>query len=338
MLNLIMDVIEISEHKSYITIEGKKYEVLDALNNITLADSFVKNKIGKGHGEAKLYVGNYNDRYLEFFDNIDREFFFLKEDFDRYMEDAEDEFKNPQQDYNDKLSMPERYDDLIDLLGSYDESLMKFDMYKVDVEPPRVYLKSNSDYYKLMREVGIPNISYLSIMKLMDSQNNKYYYCRIFIYYRHDIERYESSIELKQEEEIMSSDLTEKNKHRLLDARKGQGEYRRKLLEECNSCPFTDVTDERLLIASHIKPWVKSDEREKVDPKNGFALTPTYDKLFDQGYITFNSDKTLRVSPWISPMNQNRLNIYDGKMLNKLQLDELREHYLKYHREHIFKG
>lgn len=41
----------------YITIAGNRYKVLDALNNITLADSFVKNKLGTGHGEAKLYVG-----------------------------------------------------------------------------------------------------------------------------------------------------------------------------------------------------------------------------------------------------------------------------------------
>ena len=42
----------------YKIINGTKYQILDVLNNITLADSFVKNKIGKGHGEAKLYVGS----------------------------------------------------------------------------------------------------------------------------------------------------------------------------------------------------------------------------------------------------------------------------------------
>ena len=71
-----------------IRIANETYEVLDALNNITLADSFVKNKTGTGHGEAKLYVGNVGERYHEFFDNIDREFFFLKEDFDKYLLDA----------------------------------------------------------------------------------------------------------------------------------------------------------------------------------------------------------------------------------------------------------
>ena len=75
-----------------IKIGGKKYEVLDALNNITLADSFVKNKIGTGHGEAKLYVGNENDRFREFFDDLTRQCFFLKNDFNKFLLDAKDEF------------------------------------------------------------------------------------------------------------------------------------------------------------------------------------------------------------------------------------------------------
>lgn len=308
------------------------------MNNITLADSFVKNKIGTGHGEAKLYVGNYNERYHNFFDNLNRDFFFLKKDFDKYLLDAKDEFLNPQQDYNKKEEMPDRYKDLLGLLNDYDKGLMKFNMYRKDVAPPRVYLQSDSEYYKLMREVGIPNISYLSILKLKNQTNKISYYCRIFIDYKPDIIKYESPMELEQEKEILSSDMSDKRKHNLLDARQGQGEYRKKLLEECQSCPFTLVNDERLLIASHIKPWVKSNDKEKIDPKNGFALTPTYDKLFDQGFITFCSDKKLKVSPWISPMNQNRLNIYDGKIINNLPLDNKREKYLEYHRLEIFKG
>ena len=37
-------------------------------------------------------------------------------------------------------------------------------------------------------------------------------------------------------------------------------------------------------------------------------------------------------------MNQNRLNIYDGKIINTLPLDNKREKYLEYHRLEIFKG
>ena len=44
------------------------------------------------------------------------------------------------------------------------------------------------------------------------------------------------------------------------------------------------------------------------------------------------------VSPWISPLNQRRLGIFNGKVIDKLPLDNKREKYLKYHRENIFKG
>lgn len=321
-----------------IRIANETYEVLDALNNITLADSFVKNKTGTGHGEAKLYVGNVGERYHEFFDNIDREFFFLKEDFDKYLLDAKEEYMNPQQDYVKKDKMPEIYSELQARVSEYAKRIMSFSVYRKDVNPPRVYLQSDSDYYDLMRSVGIPNISYLSIMKVKSPAGKIYYYCRIFIDYKSDIVKYESPLAQAEEKKIIESDMSDKKKQNLVEARQGQGEYRRKLIEDCQFCPFTLVNDERLLIASHIKPWARSTDEEKVDYKNGFALTPTYDRLFDQGFITFNDDKTVTVSPWISPMNQHRLNIYDGMNLPKLQLDDKRCKYLEYHRANVYKG
>ena len=98
------------------------------------------------------------------------------------------------------------------------------------------------------------------------------------------------------------------------------------------------INDERLLIASHIKPWVDSNDKEKIDPKNGFMLAPNYDCLFDKGFMTFSPDKEIIVSPWISPMNQKRLEIYTGKKVPKLPLDKEREKYLEYHRQYIYKG
>ncbi|MDD4187664.1 MAG: HNH endonuclease signature motif containing protein [Bacilli bacterium] len=124
-----------------------------------------------------------------------------------------------------------------------------------------------------------------------------------------------------------------KEKEAILKARVRQGEYRQKLLERCPYCPITLVSDERILIAS--KPWRKSTDFEKTDPNNGLILTPTYDKLFDNGFISFESDGTMLVSPWISPMNQKRLNIYNGKKVN--MSTHKKEEYLFYHREFIFK-
>lgn len=325
-----------------INLMSKKFEVVDALEYITLADSFVKdNKIGKGHGEAKLYVGNTspNKRIENFFDNFNNvNCFFLKKDFIKFMIDARQEYYNPQQEYNKKEDMSDRFDSMLNTIMNLDDGFLKFSLYRSPVEPPRIYVNSDSNYYTLMRMVGLPNISYLSILKLKDNKDKFYYYFRIFIDYKPDIVGYIMPEEKAEEERINErNNISTKEKEVIIKARVGQGEYRNKLLLECPFCPFTMVNDERLLIASHIKPWAKSDDNEKIDPKNGFMLTPTYDKLFDQGFITFNSNKEVIVSPWISPMNQKRLNIYTGMKLQYLPMDEKRKEYLKYHATYIFK-
>jgi hypothetical protein len=69
---------------------------------------------------------------------------------------------------------------------------------------------------------------------------------------------------------------------------------------------------------------------EKIDPKNGIMFTPTYDKLFDRGFISFDEADLMMVSPWISPMNQKRLNIYNGKKVNfSLNGREVYLHYIE---------
>ncbi len=315
----------------------KIYDIIDAIEYITLADSIVKNKIGSGHGEAKLYVGNESTKLFDFFEDFKGQCFFCKKDFEIFLSDAESEFKNPQQSYVNK-NLYEQYQKCRNKLTEYNEKLLMFQLYRVDVAPPRVYVNSNSDYYKFMREIGLPNISYLSVLKLKDSKKNIFYYFKIFIDYKSDIVSYAYPEEQLIEQEIIESAVSEKKKQTLINARVGQGEYRNKLLEECPFCPFTQVNDERLLIASHIKPWAKSNDKEKVDPKNGFMFTPTYDKLFDRGFITFKEDKTLTVSPWLSPMNQKRLGIYTGKKIPLLTLCEKRLEYLDYHFENIYKS
>jgi putative restriction endonuclease len=325
--------------KSAISIIGKNYIVEDALEYITLADSFVKNKIGTGHGEGKLYVGQEGEpeKFFGNFDNADC--FFLKKDFFSFLQDAKSEFDTPQQEYQKKKDMGKVYSELYQNIVSLNKEELHFHIYRVPVNPPRIYINSNSEYYDLMRSLGLPNISYLSVLKLKNVLTNIYsFYFRIFVDYKTDIVPYHSPEEEKQLSDIEKSMIPAREKQVLANARIGQGEYREKLLEECPFCPFTLVNDERMLIASHIKPWADSNDDEKIDPKNGFMFTPTYDRLFDRGFISFENDKTLLVSPWLSPMNQKHLDIYIGKKIDKLPLDTNRLFYLQYHREHIFKS
>lgn len=322
----------------YFVLEGNNYEIVDTLEYVTLADSFVRNKIGTGHGEAKLYVGNESDSLSDFFLDYQCDCVFKKSDFEVYLNDAESEFLDPQQDYVKKDEMPDIYNRLKFAIEQVSDEVLPFEIYRVGVEPPRVYINSKSTYYDLMRNLGLPNISYLSILKLKSENNRFLYYFKMFVDYKSDLVSYVMKSEVEQEERISKDKaLSEKVKSTLINSRIGQGDYRKKLLEECPCCPFTMVTDERLLVASHIKPWVLSNDKEKVDSKNGFMFTPTFDRLFDRGFISFEDDKTLIVSPWISPMNQKRLGIYTGKIIDKLPLDEKRKKYLEFHREYIFK-
>ena len=50
-------------------LEGKKLSLIDSSDKITIADLFVHpaQKLGRGHGEAKLYVGNKNEELWKFF-------------------------------------------------------------------------------------------------------------------------------------------------------------------------------------------------------------------------------------------------------------------------------
>jgi len=323
--------------KVAIKIIDREFEIVDAIEYITLADSFVKNKIGFGHGEAKLYVGNASEHLLGFFDGLDRsDCFFCKKDFSDFLSRAGQEFKDPQQEYVKKDQMFSLYDDLKKRLDSYETEFLFFKLYQVEVAPPRVYMNSSSEYYDYMRSIGLPNISYLSVLKLIGSDEKTYFYFKIFIDYKPDIEGYCYLEEERQTEEIIVKELSLRMRESLIMSRAGKGDFRNKLLKECPFCPFTMVNDERLLIASHIKPWVNSNDNEKADPQNGFLFTPTYNRLFEKGFITFNADKTLKVSPWISPMNQKRLGIYEGKRISTLPLNEKREKYLKYHRSLVF--
>ena len=54
-----------------VTINGIPYNVIDTIEKMTVADSFVmrSNKIGSGNGEAKFYVANEGSTIRNFFGN-----------------------------------------------------------------------------------------------------------------------------------------------------------------------------------------------------------------------------------------------------------------------------
>ena len=75
---------------------------------------------------------------------------------------------------------------------------------------------------------------------------------------------------------------------------------------------------------------------EKTDPMNGFMFTPTIDRLFDRGFLSFTDDKKTILSPFLSNMTYSKLGISNNKIIQHLPIDG-RQEYLKYHRENILK-
>jgi putative restriction endonuclease len=50
----------------------------------------------------------------------------------------------------------------------------------------------------------------------------------------------------------------------------------------------------RLLVASHVKPWAASTNRERLDPRNGVSACTIHDSAFDTGLLTIQRDLTIR--------------------------------------------
>ena len=75
--------------------------------------------------------------------------------------------------------------------------------------------------------------------------------------------------------------------------------YCRNLEKTMPCCPITNISDIKFLRHSHIKPWSLSDDSEKLDGYNGLILEYGYDMLFDKGWISFENDGKLLISPKI---------------------------------------
>jgi len=321
-----------------IVIENKIFKVIDTIEKITIADSFVvrQNKIGTGNGEAKLYIGQDNDRLRFFFGEVGFSIncFLLKTDLQKYLDETNAEYIKPEQPYINKEILPKLWLTRKEKIDKLQDRIDFISIEQTQIAGPRVYINSSNLAYKIIRELSLPNITFISVVKLLDENNKILYYFRLFADYFGEVE-HPYKIE-KEVFNIENSNTTIEDKKQLVRARIGQGEYRSKLLDECPFCPMTLVSDDRLLIASHIKPWSLSNDFEKTDPKNGFILTPTFDRLFDRGFLSFSNDKKTILSPFLSNMTYSKLGISDGKIVSQLPING-REEYLEFHRNNILK-
>jgi putative restriction endonuclease len=139
--------------------------------------------------------------------------------------------------------------------------------------------------------------------------------------------------ELKQET-IVIENLLHTEKESLVLSRRGQGTFRRRVQLFEDGCRVTGVTAEKLLVASHIKPWAAADDAERLDGNNGLFLSPHVDRLFDKGYITFTKNGRLEVSPLLDPEVLEKWNIDPLKNYGRFNVDQA--FYLDHHMQVTF--
>lgn len=99
---------------------------------------------------------------------------------------------------------------------------------------------------------------------------------------------------------LQRTDIGETQRAQLVNARRGQGVYRKNLEAFESKCRITGLTEVRHLRASHIKPWRACTDFEKLDGNNGLLLSPHVDYLFDQGFISFGDEGNLMISPGLA--------------------------------------
>ena len=329
-------------------IDGKEYSFQDVSRVLTVPDCNVlgPNKLGTGNGEAKFYFGSKTELNAFALGKTVLECFFIKSDLMTYMQTAQKEYTSPTQNYAGKAKMPTLWLERVQKIAKLPEIIEFTVEIQSQIEGPRGYINSSDSAYKLFRTLSLPLISYISIMRLTNPKGKTKYYWKLFVDFEALTQRGvtpqvftygKGGASLPSEPIAKKTETVVSAKASGRDAA-AQAKYRAKLLEECPYCPITKISDERLLVASHIKPCAVSEENEAFDPKNGFTLSPLYDRLFDQGFISFDDKKCMMVSNWISPSNQDRCRIKAGTFIQMLPLDDKREFYLQYHRKYVFKG
>ncbi len=359
-----------------IRIDSIEYKIVDSMQDFRAEDSFIhrSNKLAQfyGNGESKKHVGtyrgepgqsisnffNYSNWGIEHFDKErnqktfksaresgaviqEKKCFFSKTNLLKYLDDAKAEYYAQEQIYNNDISLyyNQRYQAVKELKTEH----IMFSIYdasdNISQKQKRGYIRSDDNIWKLWRELILPKISYLSILKLVpiseeEEHNAPLFYFRILLDYQFRTFVHPSSLKEEIAETIPEIEEIKKS------YRIGQERFRKSVIEHMLQCPFSKITDERLLIASHIKPYSvcikEKREDEALDFLNGLALSPTYDRLFDQGYITFSDKGELICGTQLSLYTWERLNINPTAKNMMRIFPERRESYLDYHRKHVF--
>jgi hypothetical protein len=130
--------------------------------------------------------------------------------------------------------------------------------------------------------------------------------------------------------------LPETEKQAVVLARRGQGLFRERVQRIETHCRITHVDQPEHLRASHCKPWRDATNEERLSGDNGLLLTPSIDHLFDRGFISFQDDGELLVSPVADKPSLAKMGVVVDRTVDvgSFRTGQLR--FLEYHRDAVF--
>lgn len=122
----------------------------------------------------------------------------------------------------------------------------------------------------------------------------------------------------------------------LVMARRGQGKFRHEVSRIEERCRVTRVDKPEHLRASHCKPWRDASNEERLNGENGLLLTPTIDHLFDRGFISFDNNGDLLISPVAHLPSLERMGVETTRKTNVGSFSSGQKTYLDFHRGSVF--
>lgn len=142
----------------------------------------------------------------------------------------------------------------------------------------------------------------------------------------------------EHEVQRVSNDLTisATDRRALVNARRGQGLFKRNVRQIEHACRITRVDNIEHLRASHCKPWRDSSNEERLDGENGLLLTPSIDHLFDRGFISFDNAGQFLISPIADVNSLQKMGVPSRETIHTGGFSAGQRHYLEFHRENVF--
>jgi putative restriction endonuclease len=149
---------------------------------------------------------------------------------------------------------------------------------------------------------------------------------------RDDLDEWESKLEKSLLED---GSLVDTDRWALVKARRGQGLYKDRVSKIEARCRITLVENPSHLIASHSKPWRDATNEERLDGENGLLLTPTIDHLFGRGFIGFEDNGRLILSPVAHKPSLEMMGIRTEEPVNVGAFSSGQRKFLDFHRNDV---